>query len=180
MESKRCSKCEQVLSLDSFTKNSKRKDGLTCWCKSCNKKSRDRYYQENKESIKNRHRNWRSQNTESIKRKRKEKHKEDPRKTMLYSAKHRAKINGLSFDLELDDIIIPVKCPVFLTDFDIESSTQSRMSPSLDRINPEKGYVKGNVQVISWLANTMKNNATTKELIAFAEWVNKTFKEENG
>ena len=44
-------------------------------------------------------------------------------------------------------------------------------SPSLDRIIPELGYVPGNVQVISHQANTMKSNATLKELKAFAAWV---------
>ena len=48
-------------------------------------------------------------------------------------------------------------------------------APSLDRIDPLKGYVKGNIQVISTKANTMKNNATQDELVRFAEAVLKMY-----
>jgi len=37
-------------------------------------------------------------------------------------------------------------------------------SPSLDRVVPNLGYVKGNVHVISWRANSLKKNATIEEL----------------
>lgn len=46
-----------------------------------------------------------------------------------------------------------------------------RYSRSLDRIIPELGYVPGNVQVISQLANAMKWDSTREERIAFANWV---------
>jgi UDP-N-acetylenolpyruvoylglucosamine reductase len=46
-------------------------------------------------------------------------------------------------------------------------------APSLDRIDSARGYVPGNVQVVSHKANTMKSNASTEELIAFSEWVQK-------
>lgn len=44
-------------------------------------------------------------------------------------------------------------------------------SPSVDRINPHLGYVPGNVQVISYKANSMKRNCTMEELLMFAETV---------
>jgi len=44
-------------------------------------------------------------------------------------------------------------------------------SPTLDRIDPNKGYVKGNIQVLSHLANMMKSNATAEELHLFADWI---------
>lgn len=35
---------------------------------------------------------------------------------------------------------------------------------TLDRIDPEKGYVEGNVQIVSFRANMLKSNATLEEL----------------
>ena len=37
-------------------------------------------------------------------------------------------------------------------------------SPSFDRIDPTKGYVKGNVIIVSNKANVIKSNATVEEL----------------
>lgn len=43
---------------------------------------------------------------------------------------------------------------------------------SLDKIDPTKGYVVGNVQIISFRANTLKNSATLEELKMIVQnWV---------
>lgn len=88
---------------------------------------------------------------------------------MFWSAKSRAKKKGLPFNLERNDIIIPETCPVLpwitLT-LAPREETRLTTSPSLDRIKPELGYVKGNVRVISGRANMLKNNATVQELEA--------------
>ena len=96
---------------------------------------------------------------------------------MVYSARHRAKLLDIPFDLDYEDILIPEVCPVLGIRMDLNCEEQSRNSPSLDRIIPELGYVKGNIQVISWQANTMKNNASVEELKSFAKWVLEFFKE---
>ena len=48
-------------------------------------------------------------------------------------------------------------------------------SPSLDRIDPRKGYVKGNVEWVCLLANKMMSNATGEDLIRFSKWINKRY-----
>ena len=77
--------------------------------------------------------------------------------------KERAKEKNIPFNIDVSDIIIPKKCPVF--GFDLVIGTKDKQkSPSLDRIIPEKGYVKGNIIVVSLKANTMKSNATIEEI----------------
>jgi hypothetical protein len=95
--------------------------------------------------------------------------------TTLHSIKDRAKNKKVSFDLDTQDIIPPPCCPVF--GFPLVRNTRTEFnSPSVDRIDPTKGYVKGNVQVISQLANAMKQDATPEQLLMFADWVYKTYK----
>ena len=63
-------------------------------------------------------------------------------------------------------------CPVFKNKFIIDSKEKDRnFKASLDRIDNSKGYIEGNVMWISWKANTMKSNATKKELKMFADWI---------
>lgn len=106
-------------------------------------------------------------------------HKKNPAKVMLRSARHRAKKQGLPFNITIDDIVIPEVCPVLGIQLECNAGTGSakQNSPSLDKIIPELGYVVGNVQVISYLANVMKHDATPKQLIDFALWVLETYKE---
>ena len=82
-------------------------------------------------------------------------------KRMYNRAKTRAKKKGLEFNLELDDIVLPKKCPIFDIPFIYGDND---CTYSIDRIDPAKGYVKGNVQIISNRANMLKNNATVEEL----------------
>ena len=94
----------------------------------------------------------------------------NPEKRILRGARDRARDNNLPFNLEVSDIIIPEECPILKNPFVVGT----QYAPSLDRIVPELGYVKGNVWVISRKANAMKQDATIEELRRFAEWA-KTF-----
>lgn len=67
--------------------------------------------------------------------------------------------------------IAPAKCPVFNVPFVERGVGFSNWSPSIDKIDPAKGYIKGNIQIISMLANCMKRNATPEQLEQFAIWV---------
>jgi predicted DNA-binding protein YlxM (UPF0122 family) len=73
--------------------------------------------------------------------------------------------NNIPFDLTMDDIVWHTHCPVLGMELEylgIDSSRKEN-SVSFDRINPKLGYVKGNVQIISWRANRIKNDGTSEE-----------------
>lgn len=101
----------------------------------------------------------------------------DPAARLLWAAKKRAKAKGLPFNLEKIDIIIPKYCPYLELELIPHAPRGQDRSAviSLDRVIPELGYVKGNVEVISQQANTMKNNATKEQLIRFSKHVIEKF-----
>ena len=88
---------------------------------------------------------------------------------MFTRAKDRASKSNAPFDIAIEDIVTPTHCPYLGIPLFKGDKKQTHNSPSLDRINPEKGYVKGNVEVISNKANAMKYNATPDELVKFAQ-----------
>lgn len=91
---------------------------------------------------------------------------------LLAAAKSNCKKFGIDFGITLEDLQMPEYCNltgVRLTN--ILGKGRTKTNASLDRIDSTKGYVKGNVQIISDLANRMKQNASPEELIAFAKGV---------
>jgi hypothetical protein len=86
-------------------------------------------------------------------------------RAMLTRARMRAKRDRIPFSLTLEDIHIPEYCPVFGVKLMKVDSNRER-SPSLDRKDNSLGYVAGNVQVICYRANRIKNDSTADELRA--------------
>lgn len=95
----------------------------------------------------------------------------NPDKYLWRIARKRASQLDIEFQINPEDIIIPNSCPVLNVDF----VSNTLLAMSLDRIDNSKGYIKGNIQVISRLANMMKSSATIEELRSFARWVFKTY-----
>lgn len=100
--------------------------------------------------------------------------KEHPVKYMVSAARMRAKERDIEFSIQESDIVVPEICPYLGIPIRLVLDTgkgRGRVdfdSASLDRIDSTKGYVKGNVQIISHLANRMKNSATIEQLLDFA------------
>lgn len=93
--------------------------------------------------------------------------KSNKRYKILCSIKKRAKQKGIEFNLTLDDIPqIPDICPVLgipiISNDGVPAPTDN--SPSVDRIDSTKGYVKGNIRIISNRANRIKADSTVDEL----------------
>jgi len=123
------------------------------------------YYQKHKEHMKIQSRLWQLANPEktaAIQRKCRSSNNE---RRLFNLVKNRAKNKNLDFNLEITDIVIPEVCPYLNIPF-VYGDFNASMS--VDRIDPTKGYIKGNIEVISVKANRMKNTATKDELVVFA------------
>lgn len=90
--------------------------------------------------------------------------KVDAAKLLYKNIKSRCKRTGREFSIDLEDISIPEKCPVFGFDLKREDKKTWMCAPSVDRIDSSKGYIKGNVTVVSRRANILKRDATVEEL----------------
>ena len=156
---KKCSKCGEIKSISAFHLDATMGDGRRSHCKSCRKVYSSEYWRrpEVKKSRSQRRRGW---------------NKKHPRKRMITHTRRRARKAGIPFNLKYTDIVIPDICPALGIPLFRGNGRVCANSPTLDRIVPEIGYVRGNVIVVSHKANAMKNNATLEEmqrLVAFYE-----------
>jgi hypothetical protein len=99
-------------------------------------------------------------------------HAANPARAMLRSARRRALKYDIPFDIVVSDIKIPTYCPALGIPLvaAAENNAPTPNSPSLDRIKPELGYVKGNIIVVSLKANQIKSNATLEEILKVYEF----------
>lgn len=114
---------------------------------------------------------WRRENKEAVKASYRKQKLNKPETFLLKQAKRRAKEKGLIFELILEDIVIPKICPIMGEPLQYIPNGYSDYSPSIDRIDSSKGYVKDNIQIISSIANRMKWNSTREQLLTFCKGV---------
>lgn len=122
------------------------------------------YYAENREYVDARHKVYYQQHEEEIKVWQRGNRIKKLKQVLVYSARQRAKKQGVPFNLSPDDFEIPEMCPVFGFKLEVGNSGFNPFSPSIDRIIPILGYVKGNIQIISYRANELKRDASLDEL----------------
>ncbi len=136
------------------------------------KRKRQEYYQRRRDYYMAQNKEWRDSHKLDRKAHAAAKHIErklnNPALYLLKYAKSRARYDNLEFNIVLEDIVIPEVCPYLGTPIQM---FDKQYAASLDRIDSSKGYTKDNIQVISYLANRMKSNATEEQLIAFAKGV---------
>jgi|TARA_B110000259_G_scaffold75783_1_gene88976 hypothetical protein len=96
--------------------------------------------------------------------------------SMVYDAKERAKKKNMDFNLVKKDIHFPEVCPVF--NIKLEHGRKDwKNSPTIDRIDNNKGYVLDNCIVVSCIANTIKNSATPKQILKVGNFYKKLYEE---
>ena len=89
---------------------------------------------------------------------------------VLSMAKQRAKAANVPFDLGIDDIVIPERCPVSGVVLSRGVGKLHDSSPTMDRIVPKLGYVRGNIVFVSMRINRLKSDATLDEIRAMAKF----------
>jgi uncharacterized protein (DUF3084 family) len=138
---KRCRGCDAILPFAEFHRQKQTLFGLNNYCKLC--------------------RHPRSVSDYAKK----------PIEQLIYErAKSRARKHGVPFDIDVEDIDVPSLCPALSIPLE-RSDTITDNTPSLDRIDPAKGYVRGNIAVISNKANRIKSNAEAYEIESVALWL---------
>lgn len=95
----------------------------------------------------------------------------NPKKYLWETAKKRADKLSIEFDIEIEDIYIPLRCPILDVELSQVRDGDTRFSPSLDRKNTAKGYIKDNVFVISWQANRHKSNMSKEDIHRLTDYV---------
>jgi hypothetical protein len=129
------------------------------------------YYARNRDRLKEANRLYYAANQEAIRARRTAQRRSCPALPLWRSAKERAAKKGVPFDLSLEDIVVPERCPILEIPLAKGAGRCQPNSPTLDRLNPALGYVRGNVAVISHRANSIKNDASLDELAAVLNWL---------
>ncbi len=130
-----------------------------------------------------------SRKRESIRRKVKQVGDSQHLRDMQESARYRAKKNNIPYSLSIHDLreIITEECPILGIKFELNKQGQEwgkgksknnwQNSPSLDRIVPEKGYVKDNIIIVSLMANSIKNQATPEQILTVGNFYKHLYNE---
>jgi hypothetical protein len=121
------------------------------------------YRKKNEEKISTKNRKWYESS-------RKVKFTEDPQHYLWYVARTRSRQKGTEFTIAKEDVIIPDTCPIL----DIPLTKGDGYLPnsmSLDRVDNTKGYIPGNVRVISRKANLMKSSLTLDVLEKLIKYI---------
>ncbi len=156
-DEKKCPGCKKVLPVTEFYSAKDRRDGLRSYCKSCESSKSRKWYKDN--------------------------YKLASMKLTLRRLKERARKKNIPIEITLeylknshpDDMICPVlgiKMERGYNDDDWYST-----SPSVDRIVPEKGYVPGNIIIVSNKANLIKSYATPDEVLKVGTFYKKLLEE---
>jgi hypothetical protein len=173
-----CNKCKLELSLDNYHKRNRqyiKKDGTISvykgyqdTCIGCSLKFSKEYKKTEKyKAYEKEYKSTRKYKDKANTLKRTSEKKRI--QALIQNARTRAKKKGLECDINWEDISIPDMCPLLDVPLIWGTRNNYMYSPSIDRIDPLKGYTKDNIQILSMKANTMKNSASQEELITFAK-----------
>lgn len=157
-----CVQCKERKPTAEFSWKGPSHKRLTSRCHACRRAN----YKENPERNRQRARQHYAANRDRIVAQQRVSRLEDVALHLLRGARARAKAASVPFDLTKDDVVVPGVCPVLGIPLAVNEGKCGPNSPTVDRIRPERGYVRGNIVVVSHRANTIKSDATLRELAA--------------
>ena len=102
---------------------------------------------------------------------------ENPILVVIANLKQRAKAKNLECTITKEDIVIPERCPVLGFKLKFNKGRQQFDSPSIDRIDNNKGYTKENICIISSRANTLKGDGTLDEFEKIVKYMKERLKQ---
>jgi hypothetical protein len=85
--------------------------------------------------------------------------------------KYNAERTGYSWNITFGELEWPTHCPILGIELDYQAEVVKENSVSFDRIDSSLGYESGNVIIISWRANRIKNNGTAEEHRKIADYL---------
>ena len=168
---KYCKYCQAEKELTEFSPHKKSKLGVSSKCKMCTSLEQRNRYKNNPEYYKKNSISYRKNNPEKYKAIDKKYKDLNPKRKLLDGCRYRAKKHNIPCNIDMSDIIIPTYCPILKIKLLFSKNIVQDNSPSVDRIIPELGYVKGNIQIISFKANRIKGHATINELELIIKYI---------
>jgi len=151
LDQKRCPVCKKVLPITEFGISRGRYDGRKYCCKSCESTLKKDF------------------------------HKKNPEISAFTNLRKRSKRKNIPMEVTVEDIkkAFPndMICPVLGIKMEVGLKNKNVNSPSIDKIIPEKGYVPGNIIVVSMKANLIKSFATPDEIIKVGKFYQKLLEE---
>lgn len=151
-----CCKCKIPKIADDFSRCQSKTDGLSPRCKECQSIAGTANYKIHRERV------IAARIARDI---------NNPERAILRAARKRAKEQGVPFNLNEEDVLIPDTCPVkgcgrqLICNVGGGRATPS--SPSLDKYIPEEGYVRNNTWIICFECNARKSNMSGEGHVTF-------------
>jgi hypothetical protein len=102
------------------------------------------------------------------------------KRTKFRSKKANAYRVGKEFTITFGELEWPTHCPVLGIELDYFAEGRQENSVSFDCLDSTRGYVSGNVQVMSWRANRIKNDGTAEEHQKISAWLDQNVCEHAG
>lgn len=168
-----CSRCKSPKRADDMCRDRSKQGGFARYCRPCQTQRSREWQKANPERARANAKKHLAKPETKAKRALMAKmwSRKSVKSTLLTKARGRANKECLPFNLIKEDITIPDTCPALGIPISVSDGEYGAGSPTLDRIIPKNGYVKGNVAVISHRANAIKSDASLAELEAITRYV---------